>query len=103
VPVEIEQSAEGPGSVVRLNGDVGICAARELKAALVEALAFSGVLKIDLAGVTAMDITTLQLLWAAQHAAAKAGTQVILARPMPEAVKQAMELAGMEGLAVNAQ
>jgi anti-sigma B factor antagonist len=92
--VVIEQTAEG--SMLRLNGDVSISAARELKGALVETLASGRELTIDLAGLTALDITALQLLWAAQHAAAKAGSQVTLVGPVVEEVKQAMDLVSME-------
>lgn len=88
---------------MRLNGDVAIGAARELKGALIEALAFCRELKIDLTGVTALDMTTLQLLWAAQDAAAKAGIRVILTGPVPEGVEQAMGLASMERFAVDAK
>jgi anti-anti-sigma regulatory factor len=94
MPVAIEQSVET--STVLLNGDVGIGAARELKCAFTEALASGKGLMIDLTGVTTLDITTLQLLWAAQHAAAKTGIQWVLMEPVPGEVEQAMGLVNMQ-------
>jgi anti-anti-sigma regulatory factor len=99
VPVAIEQSAER--SAVRLDGDVGISAALELKSALTEVLAVGQNLTVELAGVTTLDITTLQLLRAAQRAAANAGTAMLLSGPIPEAMELAMGLAGLERFAVN--
>ena len=99
MPVVIEQSATG--STMRLDGDVGISAALELWGALNKAVASGLELKVDLAGVTALDITTLQLLWAARQAAANADTKLHLAGPMPEAMERAIDLAGLESLAVN--
>ena len=99
MPVTIEKRAEG--SLVRLDGDAGISAALELKGVLIEALASGPELKVDLSGVTALDITTLQLLWAAERAAAKAGTKLLLSVPVPEAMQRTMSLAGLENFAVN--
>ena len=101
MPVAIEQSAEN--STVLLSGDVGIGAARELRGALIEALTSGRGLRIDLSGVTSLDVTTLQLLWAAERAAAKDGTKLLLNRPIPKGVEQAMNLAGLKGLAVDTQ
>ena len=93
MPVAIEQSAEA--STVLLNGDVGIGAARELKSVFTQALASGKGLKIDLTGVTVLDTTTLQLLWAARHGAAKTGIRWVLIEPVPEEVEQAMGLVNM--------
>ena len=101
MPLRIEQSTTG--FTVRLSGDAGIAIACELKAALLDALASSTEITIDAAGVIALDITTLQLLWAVHHAASKAGTPLTLVKPVTEPVRQAMILAGMEGFTVFTQ
>lgn len=86
---------------MRLEGDAGVSAALELKGVLIQALASGSELKVDLAGVTALDITTLQLLWATEQAAAKAGTKLRLSGITPEAMERAIDAAGLESFAVN--
>lgn len=97
--VTLDQQAEI--SVVGLEGEVDIRAAAELKAILLAALLSRRQLRVDLVGLTTLDITTLQLLWAAEHAAAKGGTKLLWGGPMPEVVELAMGLAGLERFSVN--
>jgi anti-anti-sigma regulatory factor len=99
VPMIIDQNATG--STVRLDGDAGINTAVELQGNLIEAISFGDDFKVELAGVTALDITTLQLLWAAEQAAAKVGTRLLLSGSMPAVLERAMELAGVEIFSVN--
>jgi anti-anti-sigma factor len=99
VPVTLDQRAVV--SVIGLEGEVDIRAAVELKDVLLAALLSRQELRVDLAGVTALDITTLQLLYAFEQAAAKAGTKLLFSGPMPEAMDLAMGLAGLERLVVN--
>lgn len=99
--VSVDQSAEVP--TVRLDGEVDISVALELKGALIEAVASRPGLRLELEGVTALDITTLQLLWAAGRETARSGTKLLLSGPAPEAMDEAMGLAGLEGFAVDAQ
>ncbi len=62
--------SEVPG-MIRLDGEIDIGCAAELKSVLEEALAVKGDVsdpaRISLAQVTAMDVTAVQLLWAAQR------------------------------------
>lgn len=88
-------------SVVGLEGEVGIRAAAELKGILLAALESRQELNVEMAGVTALDITTLQLLCAFAHAAAKAGAKLVWSEPMPEPMQLAMDLAGLERFAVE--
>jgi anti-anti-sigma regulatory factor len=87
--------------VVGLEGEVDIRAAVELKAILLAALVSRQELRVELAGVTTLDVTTLQLLWAAERAAAKAGTKLLWGVPVPEAIELAMVLAGLERFSVD--
>jgi ABC-type transporter Mla MlaB component len=95
----IEQSATD--STVRLEGDVGISVAIELRGNLIEAISSGKEFKVELIGETAFDITTLQLLWAAERAAAKAGTKLLLSGSMPTVLKRAIELSGLEVFSVT--
>jgi anti-anti-sigma factor len=101
VPAAVEQNAEG--STVRLDGEVDIRAALEFKGVLIQALASRQELRMELGSLTTLDITTLQLLWAAERATAKCGTKLVLSGPIPEAMEEAMDLAGLERFAVDPQ
>lgn len=72
---------DGNGLVIRLAGDQTMSAAAGLKAVLVRALdADSTGVCVDLDEALEMDITTLQLLWAAERAAAQRN-QGFMSRP----------------------
>jgi anti-anti-sigma regulatory factor len=58
--------------VVRLDGDFSVTSAAELKGVLLEGLASGKALHLDLEQVGEIDITVLQLLWAAGRDAARA-------------------------------
>lgn len=101
MPVTLDQRAVD--SVIGLEGEVDIQAAAELKDLLLGALRSRRELRVDLAGVTKLDITTLQLLWAFERAAAKAGTKLLWGGPMPKAMELAMDLAGLKEFAVDSR
>ena len=81
---------------MRLEGDVDIGAAVDVKALLLEALASRRGLRVELGGTTALDVTAYQLLWAAQRAADKAGMKFSVEGPMTEGIALAMAHAGLE-------
>ena len=94
VPVTLDRRAVV--SVVGLEGEVDIRTAVELKGVLLAALLSQQELKVELARVTALDITALQLLWAFEQAAAKARIKLLWSGPQPEAMELATGLAGLE-------
>jgi hypothetical protein len=63
--------------LLRLEGDYNISSAAELKAALLDGLASSKELELDLEGAGELDITFLQLLWAAEREAGRAGPRLV--------------------------
>ncbi|HEX5229764.1 MAG TPA: STAS domain-containing protein [Bryobacteraceae bacterium] len=70
--------AKGKEHVVRLEGDQTMAAAARLKAELFEALERdSPGVRVDLDAATDLDVTTLQLLWAAERAAAAGGRSFV--------------------------
>jgi anti-anti-sigma regulatory factor len=81
---------------VRLEGEVGIGTALELKGVLLDALALRRELRIDVAAVTALDITILQLLWAGRHAAGEVGMEFSVSGAVAQEIVLTMERAGME-------
>ena len=65
--VALEQGEES--STIRLEGAIDIALAGELRAALLAALTSGGELLIALGGATDLDVTAMQLLWAARRMA----------------------------------
>ena len=92
MPVRFDRSAT-PG-VIRLEGEIDIASARELKDALLEALGAKGEARISLGMATGMDVTAVQLLWAAEREAQASGMVLALDGPVPEAVGATLRQAG---------
>lgn len=60
--------------MIRLDGDFGMGSAEELKGLLMEGLASGKDLRLDLEEAGDLDITFLQLMWAAGREAVRTGT-----------------------------
>jgi anti-anti-sigma regulatory factor len=88
LPVILDES-EGI-SLIRIDGDVDIAMAAEMKNLLVKALASGKDLHISMAGATELDVTALQLLYAADREAAKSGVRLTLDDRVPEEIFSAM-------------
>ena len=71
LPVTLEQ--QDSHSLLRLEGDLTVTSAAELRNALLESLALGKNLQLDLESAGAIDVTLIQLLWAAGRSAARAG------------------------------
>ena len=83
--------------LIRMNGQVTLASAVELKAALCEWLAAGKNLELDLESVEEIDLTILQLLWAASR---EAGDRRMQVAGRSEAVVNAVRAAGFEQMAV---
>jgi anti-anti-sigma factor len=88
-------------SLLRLEGEIGIGSAAEIKAFLLEALSVGKETRVDLEHVTDLDVTALQLLWAAQQAFTAAGVKLELANPMPESLVSRLPDMGFEGFSLR--
>jgi anti-anti-sigma regulatory factor len=99
VPVTIDE--RGAISTVQLEGEVDIGSAQQLKAILLDALGSRKPLRVELASSASLDITILQLLWAARLAAAKSCTELVIAEPIPEQIARTMIHAGLGKLLVE--
>ena len=96
VPLFPASSESSPGTIV-LEGAVEIDQAAELKCRLEAALAGGGAVRVDLERTTELDVTAVQLLWAAGRAARAAGIDFALAPP-PAEVMAALAEADLAGL-----
>ena len=81
---------------LRLDGPIDIGCAAELKTLLTEAVASGRGLKVWLAGITELDVTGVQLLWAAQRATRKSGVEFAWMDTAPEAMLSVLERLGIE-------
>jgi anti-anti-sigma regulatory factor len=92
MPVILDES-EGI-SLIRIDGDVNIAMAAEMKDLLVKALASGKNLHVSMASATELDVTALQLLYAADREAAKSGRKLTLDDHVPDEILSAMTDAG---------
>ena len=78
-------------SLIRLEGECTVTSAAELKRLLLEGLASGKDLKLDLERVTEIDLTAMQLLWAAGHEGERTGGgfAVRMSEPAAAAVREA--------------
>jgi anti-anti-sigma factor len=82
--------------VIRLEGEIGISSAAELKVILLQALASGKKVRVDLKTTTEIDITALQLLLASEREARGSGCEFVLAGPILGEVSGAAHGAGFE-------
>ena len=100
MPVTMERNQKH--LLIRLEGSVNLTSAAELKGLLIEGLASGSELLLDLERSDEIDVTVMQLLWAAGREAARAGAKVEIR--MSEAADIAMRGAGFDrfpGLALR--
>jgi anti-anti-sigma regulatory factor len=79
---------------IRLHGDFSVTSAAELKEALLQGIASGKAVKVDLEHVGQIDLTVLQLLWAARREGAFVGAGCVSG--VSEAVAGVARDAGFE-------
>lgn len=82
-------------TLIQLEGAIDIGCASQLKAELLEAFQSGKSIRISAAGVSELDVTAYQLLWAASREAKRSGVDLALADKMPEAVRKSLEEMGL--------
>lgn len=85
----------GSINLIELDGELNISSAAELKEKLLQALESGTGISVSLAGVSAVDITAVQLLWAARRQAQMAGIAFTFAPPIPDHVVALLRDAGL--------
>ena len=89
--------------LIRLESGVDINSAAELKKLLVLALQSGKEVRVDLERATELDVTAMQLLWAANCEAKKTETSFSVAGRVPDAIRAALIDAGFETFPVPLQ
>lgn len=98
MPVILEQSEAQ--NLIRLEGAVDISCAAELKTLMLQALQSDKEVRISLENATDLDVTAMQLLWAAGREARVSGVGLTLTGPVPEQISAAIADAGLESLSI---
>ncbi len=83
------------GSVVALKGTIDISSAAELKAVLVKAFGLGKEVCISLDAVTYLDVTAVQLLWAAERQAAQSSMVLRFSGHLSDLVSTTLADAGL--------
>jgi anti-anti-sigma factor len=86
----------GAQAVIGLDGAVDISSAAELKTLLQQALNSGKAVRVSLDKATDLDVTAVQLLWAAEREASKSGVDFSFAGPAPVEVCTALSEAGLQ-------
>jgi anti-anti-sigma factor len=87
---------DGNRNLLRLEGEINIAVAAELKASLLEAMRSGREICVSLGSASALDVTAFQLLWAAQREVRRAGLQFALTGS--ESIQHSLECMGLGGL-----
>ncbi len=80
---------------IRLSGCVDISAAAGLKRVLTEALEAQLVLRMDVSALESVDVTVIQLLWAAKSEAMMAGREFCIDGPWNPEIESRLHQAGI--------
>jgi anti-anti-sigma regulatory factor len=88
---------------LQLHGEAGIEDAIELKEYLLHGLRSGRALRVNLEKVTRVDVTALQLLWAAKHEASLADTMFSIDGKISADVSAAFNEAGLENILMEAK
>lgn len=86
-------------SKIRLEGDIDIGCAAELKGLLVQALGSGKEVQVSLGSATDLDVTAVQLIWAARRAASASAVEFSVTGPVPEPLTSTLLQAGFEDFA----
>lgn len=93
--IDFKKGKKGQISSLLLKGDMTIYQAAEIKAAIVEALAKSKKLHLDLEKVEDVDLTFLQLLCSAHRTAVCTEKEIILRGNFSDSLKKMIEDSGL--------
>ena len=94
MPATLEQTATT--WTLRLEGEIDINGASELKKLLIQALGSGKDIELDLQKTTALDVTSLQLLWAANREALGSGGYLAFSGNLPEQLSAVSKETGFE-------
>jgi hypothetical protein len=92
VPVTVQEGENT--SLICFEGGVNISSSAEVKSILINALTSKRKMRLTLESATELDVTALQLLYAAEQDAARSGNRLTLEGSVPVEITAAMTDAG---------
>lgn len=92
--INLDQSENS--SVIRLEGAIDISAAAEFKKLLLQACGAGKEVRVALDGATDLDVTAVQLIWAARRTAQGAGVAFTFSGALPDSVSSTLGDAGLQ-------
>ena len=95
--MRVALSQEAEATMIRLDGAIDITTAGDLKAALLEAIEAGSAISVVVDTATDLDVTAVQLLWAANREAKRAGIKFAVAGTWCEPVRSLLESMGLGG------
>lgn len=96
----MEQREES--TLVSLEGGIDIACAAELRSLLLEALEKAKEVRVSLEKATSLDVTAVQLLWAAAREAKRLEFGFVLVDDVPEQISKVLSGVGIHELGVSA-
>jgi hypothetical protein len=99
MPVTLERGEEL--TMIRLDGEVGIADAAELKGLLLQALGSGQQMRVSLLTTTELDVTAVELLWAARREAKASSISFAVEGPVPPIVISTVLQAGFDDFLAN--
>jgi anti-anti-sigma regulatory factor len=88
-------------SLIRLEGMIDISCAAELKKLLLKVLEPGREVRVSLDETTDLDVTAIELLWAAERAARSSDVRFALAGQVPKRISTAVADAGFEKFPIS--
>lgn len=98
--LKLDQREES--TLLCLEGAIDIASAAELKRLLTEALSKAKEVRVTFENVSSLDVTVVQLLWAAAREARASGLEFALEGAVPEPVLKALGSTGFRDFPVSA-
>ena len=83
-------------TMIRIDGPADIAVAADLKRALLDAFTGSNAVEVSLDSCTEIDVTAVQLLWAAEREARSLNIRFTLEGDLPNSIGTALNDAGFE-------
>ncbi len=91
---------DGNSSVISFDGIVDIASAAELKAAFLLAIEAGRKICVSLENATSLDVTTFQLVWAAEREAKRLGVEFTRRGEVPENIRAGLASAGLMRISI---
>ena len=88
-------------SLLRLNGEIDIAVAAELKARLLDAFAAGKAIRLSVDEIAGLDVAAFELLWAASRQAERAGVEFTVTGQFRKTVRESLSAMDLDVFALS--